>query len=65
MHRQLVKKECKWSVFVFPPQVLDKVLEVILVCDLSVDVEEPEAVFFGHGCDHSSEASINIFLVNC
>ena len=64
MHVQLVKEKCKRSVARLPLQVLQKVLEVVLVCDLGVDVKETEAVLFGHGCDHSSEALINVFLVN-
>ena len=64
MHVQLVKEKCKRSVARLPLQVLQKVLEVVLVCDLGVDVKETEAVLFGHGCDHSSEALINFLLVN-
>ena len=64
MYVQLVKEKCKRSVARLPLQVLQKVLEVVLVCDLGVDVKETEAVFFGHGCDHSSEALINFLLVN-
>ena len=64
MHVQLVKEKCKRSVARLPLQVLQKVLEVVLVCDLSVDVKETEAVLFGHGRDHSSEALINFLLVN-
>ena len=51
--------------FVFLLQVLEEVLEVVLVGDLCVDVEETEAVFFGHGCNHSPEAAVHVFLVDC
>ena len=51
--------------FFFPPQVLEEVLEVVLVGDLCVDVEEAEAGFFGHGRDHSPEAAVHVFLVDC
>lgn len=37
----------------------------VLVGDLGVDVEQTEAVFFGHGRDHSPETSVHVFLVDC
>ena len=62
---QLVEEQCERSVLVFAPQVGEEVLEVVLVGDLGVDVEQTEAVFFGHGCDHSPETSVHVFLVDC